>query len=71
MLGTHDAACAAADAADPSADARATALALMYRALEHLDSDAKIPSIIGAQLQSAIDALWRSSAIDRSSIHLH
>lgn len=62
---------AAAATAEESGDARSMALTLMSRALGHLDSDTKIPSIIGAHLQSAIDALWISSSSDRSSIHLH
>lgn len=62
---------AAAAAPEVTGDALSMALTLMSSALEHLDSDSNIPSIIGAHLQSAIDALWISSSIDRSSIHLH
>lgn len=38
-------------------DAREAALACMRQALAHLDSDATIPPIIGAQLQLAVDTL--------------
>lgn len=71
MLGNYSAEGALADAAEGTGDARAMALALMSRALGHLDSDTNIPLIIGTHLQSAIDALWISSSTDRSSIHLH
>lgn len=70
MVGNHGAKDAAAVAADED-DARAIALSLMSRALGHLDSDSKIPSIIGAQLQSAIDALWTSTSSDQASNHVH
>lgn len=70
MVGKHGARGANALAADEAGDARGIALTLMCRALGHLDSDAKIPSIIGAQLQSAIDALWIAASSDRSSTHL-
>jgi hypothetical protein len=43
----------------------------MSRALGHLDSDSSIPTIIGAQLQSAIDALWICSSNEKSSLNLH
>ena len=52
-------------------DARSIALNLMSKALGHLDSDAKIPPIIGAQLQTAIDALWTSLSTDQPSTDLH
>jgi hypothetical protein len=51
-------------------DARAAALQLMSEALARLDSDNDIPAIIGAHLQSAIDALWMSLG-DQRSIQLH
>jgi truncated hemoglobin YjbI len=38
-------------------EAREAALFCMSRALAYLDSDAKIPPIIGAHLQLAIDTL--------------
>jgi hypothetical protein len=52
-------------------DARTAALAHMSKALAHLDSDASIPSIIGAHLQGAIDALWKSSSKDPTSLNMH
>ena len=65
-----------AEAADISAsaeagDARSAALMLMLEALTRLDSDSKIPAMIGAQLQTAIDALWTSGSGGAQSIHLH
>ena len=51
--------------------ARSAALQLMSEALIRLDSDGKIPAVIGAHLQSAIDALWMSASEDQRSIHLH
>jgi len=51
-------------------DARSAALHLMAEALAHLDSDCKIPAVIGAHLQSAIDALWTNSSTDQHSIQL-
>ena len=42
---------------DVSVDTRQLALACMEEALQHLDSDATIPPIIGAHLQMAVDAL--------------
>ena len=39
------------------ANAQGRALTCMSRALEHLDSDARISPIIGAHLQLAIDRL--------------
>lgn len=71
MIGNQGAQGATTAAADEADDARAIALALMSRALGHLDSDSNIPSFIGAQLQSAIDALWTSSSNGQSSNHLH
>lgn len=54
-----------------SNDTRLAALHLMSEALARLDSDSKIPAVIGAQLQSAIDALWSSASDGQHSIHLH
>lgn len=71
MAGYHVAKGATAVAADEASDARAMALALMSKALGHLDSDAKIPSVIGAQLQSAIDALWICASNNPCSSNLH
>lgn len=51
--------------------ARSAALLLMSEALMRLDSDSEIPAVIGAHLQSAIDALWMSASEDQCSIHLH
>ena len=52
-------------------DARSAALHLMAEALARLDSDSKIPAAIGAQLQTAIDALWASGSSDPNSTNLH
>jgi hypothetical protein len=52
-------------------DPRSVALLLMSQALVHLDSDNRIPALIGAYLQSAIDALWTNGSDDPRSIHLH
>lgn len=71
MLGNYGAQDVAIGAAEEAADARWAALALMSSALVQLDSDSSIPTIVGAYLQSAIDALWVCSSTDRSSIHLH
>lgn len=71
MLGNCDAKGAARGAREEARDTRWTALALMSRALGHLDSDSSIPTIIGAQLQSAIDALWICSSNEKSSLNLH
>lgn len=54
-----------------ASDARLAALHLMSEALARLDSDSNIPAVIGAQLQSAIDALWSSASGGQHSIHLH
>ena len=58
-------------AAGVGVEARMAALALMTQALEQLDSDTNIPSIIAAQLQSAIDMLWANSSSERMSTNLH
>jgi hypothetical protein len=71
MQGKVGAGSAQAAAATDMTDARSMALNLMSRALGHLDSDSNIPPIIGAQLQTAIDALWTSVATDRPSTDLH
>jgi len=61
--------------ADPEAgnspDTRLAALDLMSKALARLDSDGTIPAIIGAHLQSAIDALWTSASQGSHSIQHH
>jgi len=46
-----------------SHDAGAKALSLMVNALQQLDSDPAIPSVIGARLQMAIDTLCAECAI--------
>ncbi|HYC94596.1 MAG TPA: hypothetical protein VEB39_02735 [Sphingomicrobium sp.] len=66
MVGNHGAGSAKEVAEDEASDARAAALSLMSKALEHLDSDTNMPAIIGARLQSAIDALWIYTSSDRS-----
>jgi hypothetical protein len=58
------------DGAADAADARSAALMLMSEALSHLDSDSNIPAIIGAHLQTAIDALWTSAASGQHSSQL-
>jgi hypothetical protein len=67
MLGKTDVDGAAAD----KSDARSAALFLMSEALARLDSDSSIPAVIGAHLQTAIDALWVSGSAGTHSIHLH
>jgi hypothetical protein len=52
-------------------DPRSAALLLMSQALVQLDSDDRIPALIGAYLQSAIDALWTNGSDDPRSMHLH
>jgi hypothetical protein len=71
MLGDFGADGARAGLGADEEDARSLALHLMSQALAHLDSDSKIPAVIGAHLQSAIDALWTSASGDQHSIHLH
>lgn len=71
MHGRVGASGAHAATATDAADARSAALQLMSNALGHLDSDASIPPIIGAQLQMAIDALWTSVCTDQPSTDLH
>jgi hypothetical protein len=71
MSGNHGLGGSAAIHGGEAGDARMTALTLMTRALEQLDGDKSIPSIIGAQLQSAIDVLWMGSSSDRPSTNLH
>ncbi len=70
MLGNYGAEGAATGAGEETRDARWLALALMSKALDHLDSDSSIPTIIGAQLQSAIDALWICYSNEKS-LNLH
>lgn len=62
---------AAAEGVAEMQDARSMALFLMSEALARLDSDSNIPPVVGAQLQSAIDALWTSGAAGHHSIRLH
>lgn len=71
MLGNFGADGARGACGAQAEDARSAALHLMSEALAHLDSDNKIPAVIGAHLQSAIDALWTSASADPHSIHLH
>ena len=71
MLGDFGGSSADVAGAMTAADARSKALALMSEALGHLDSDCSIPAIIGAQLQTAIDALWTSVSVDQASTNLH
>ena len=54
-----------------SVDARLTALALMGQALAQIDSDSSIPAIVGARLQTAIDALERCCPNYQPPINLH
>ena len=51
-------------------DAREAALSCMTQALAHLDSDAAIPPIIGAQLQLAIDTLRAATGGDQIIVEL-
>jgi hypothetical protein len=60
-----------ASATTEEGDSRSTALRLMTEALARLDSDGNIPAIIGAHLQTAIDALWTSVSAAPHSTHLH
>ena len=71
MLGKHGSEDGASAVALEPGDARSIALALMSRALGHLDSDGNIPSIIGAQLQTAIDTLRMDAPCELSADHLH
>jgi hypothetical protein len=71
MLENFGADNAGASAATDEDDARSTALRLMSEALARLDSDGNIPAVIGAHLQTAIDALWTSGSAAPHSIHLH
>jgi hypothetical protein len=57
--------------AEGEGNPRSAALLLMSEALARLDSDQTIPAVIGAHLQSAIDALWTSGSGGQHSIHLH
>lgn len=71
MLGKFGAASAGISDAADAGDTRSAALLLMSEALARLDSDHNIPAVIGAHLQSAIDALWTSGTTDQSSANLH
>ena len=71
MLGNFGANSAIVNAAADESDARSAALRLMSEALARLDSDNKIPAVIGAHLQTAIDALWISGSADPHSNNLH
>lgn len=46
---------------DAAANTRATATSLMSEALALIDADPTISGIVGAQLQMAIDSLWKGS----------
>lgn len=56
---------------EPVGNARTAALTLMSEALVCLDSDDRIPAVIGAHLQSAIDALQAGPSRDGHSVNLH
>lgn len=71
MLGNFGANSAIVNSATEESDARSAALLLMSEALARLDSDHNIPSIIGAHLQTAIDALWTSASAGPHSNNLH
>jgi hypothetical protein len=71
MLRKFGAEAAGISAAAEAGDARSAALILMLEALARLDGDGKIPAMIGAQLQTAIDALWTSGSGGAQSIQLH
>jgi len=71
MSGRIDADDTVIEVAAGEGDVRSAALLLMSEALTRLDSDHNIPAVIGAHLQSAIDALWTSASRDQHSIHLH
>jgi hypothetical protein len=71
MLGEFGAGAAGVAASADTSDARTAALHLMSEALARLDGDSSIPAVIGAQLQSAIDALWTSGSSGHHSNHLH
>lgn len=71
MLEKFGAEAAAGAHAAESVDCRSKALELMSKALAHLDRDRTIPPAIGAQLQTAIDALWTSASSTSPSSHLH
>lgn len=70
MLGNFDSDGAGASRGAEAVDARSAALQLMTEALARLDSDSGIPAVIGAHLQSAIDALWWSGSGNQRSIRL-
>lgn len=71
MLGNFGAKSATANLVAEESDTRSAALLLMSEALARLDSDRNIPAVIGAHLQTAIDALWTSGSADPHSNHLH
>lgn len=71
MLGNFGAGGAGVSCGAEANEAWSAALNLMSEALAHLDSDSRIPAVIGAHLQSAIDALWTTASPDQYSIHLH
>ena len=62
---------AGASAATEEDDPRSIALRLMTEALSRLDSDGNIPAMIGAHLQTAIDALWSSGSAAPQSTYVH
>ena len=71
MLGKFGSGDAGIGVAAETTDTRSAALLLMSEALARLDSDSNIPAVIGAHLQTAIDALWTSASGDERSTHLH
>ena len=71
MLGNFGADGVINSSAAEESDTRAAALRLMSEALARLDSDRNIPAVIGAHLQTAIDALWTSASADPHSNRLH
>ena len=71
MLGKFGAEVTRVSSAEAEGDARSAALLLMSEALARLDGDSKIPAIIGAHLQTAIDALWTEACGDQHSIQVH
>lgn len=71
MLEEFGARSAATGAPEDDGNARSAALLLMSEALAFLDSDSSIPAVIGAHLQTALDALWASASEGQASTHLH
>lgn len=71
MLGNFGTNSAIVNPSAEDGDARSAALLLMSEALAKLDSDRNIPAVIGAHLQTAIDALWTNGSADPHSNNLH